>query len=245
MAFQVLDILTYCLNTKSLTITRCSQFWHLFGVLFPAIRCQMQFPHLVSFQLLYCRCCLHCTYRFKVKAGNFEWAYRKSDVQTPDNNKLEVLLLHGIGSSSYCYRSEQGLLPYHRAEPNQCLHFKQCVVATHIDSGCKLSVAKSCEAAAEQSPSRKSRVSVCHPINTEGNHIVAMCFCCALRNTLGLLGADGYVGYAPDWLGHGDSQKPSTSQFDYSEEAFIKQLDAFVEAVGIKQPFALIVQVTQ
>lgn len=29
------------------------------------------------------------------------------------------------------------------------------------------------------------------------------------RNTLGLLGADGYDAYAPDWVGHGDSDKPA------------------------------------
>ncbi|GLC38917.1 hypothetical protein PLESTB_000461300 [Pleodorina starrii] len=63
------------------------------------------------------------------------------------------------------------------------------------------------------------------------------------RNTLGLLGGDGYRAFAPDWLGHGDSDKPEPgSAFGYSEQDYIAGLGAFVEAVGIRKPFALVVQ---
>lgn len=60
------------------------------------------------------------------------------------------------------------------------------------------------------------------------------------RNTVGLLGGEGYRAYAPDWLGHGDSDKPSG--FPYTEAAFLEGLEAFIAAVGIKKPFALVVQ---
>lgn len=59
------------------------------------------------------------------------------------------------------------------------------------------------------------------------------------RNTLSLLGADGYDAIAPDWPGHGDSDKPPG--FDYSEQNLISALDKFVSAVGIKTPVALVV----
>ncbi len=48
---------------------------------------------------------------------------------------------------------------------------------------------------------------------------------------------------APDWIGHGDSAKPSKSKFDYSEAAFKTALGKFVEAVNIQKPLALVVQV--
>lgn len=65
------------------------------------------------------------------------------------------------------------------------------------------------------------------------------------RNTLGLLGGDGYRAFAPDWPGHGDSDKPAPGAFSYSEEAYLGALRAFVDAVGINKPFALVVQVRQ
>jgi alpha-beta hydrolase superfamily lysophospholipase len=58
-----------------------------------------------------------------------------------------------------------------------------------------------------------------------------------------MLEESGFQAYAPDWPGHGSSSKPSSSSFDYSQEAYINALDAFVEAVGIKKPFAVVVQV--
>ncbi len=63
------------------------------------------------------------------------------------------------------------------------------------------------------------------------------------RNTLGLLGGDGYRAFAPDWPGHGDSDKPAAGAFAYSEEAYVSALRAFVDSVGINKPFALVVQV--
>eukprot|EP00775_Hariotina_reticulata_P012653 gene12653-12780_t len=62
------------------------------------------------------------------------------------------------------------------------------------------------------------------------------------RSTLAMLEEAGFQAYAPDWPGHGSSSKPSSSSFDYSQEAYINALDAFVEAIGIKKPFALVVQ---
>ncbi|GAX76419.1 hypothetical protein CEUSTIGMA_g3864.t1 [Chlamydomonas eustigma] len=65
------------------------------------------------------------------------------------------------------------------------------------------------------------------------------------RNTLALLGGEGYDAVAPDWVGHGDSDKPaveaSGSLFDCSEEAYKSALGRFIQTVGIKQPFALVV----
>jgi pimeloyl-ACP methyl ester carboxylesterase len=58
-----------------------------------------------------------------------------------------------------------------------------------------------------------------------------------------MLGDAGFEAYAPDWPGHGESDKPSASSFSYSQQAYLDGLAAFVEAVGIKKPFALAVQV--
>lgn len=50
---------------------------------------------------------LHLAYfRFTVDAGGVTWAYRKSEPakDKADPAKPQVLLLHGLGSSSYSYR---------------------------------------------------------------------------------------------------------------------------------------------
>jgi pimeloyl-ACP methyl ester carboxylesterase len=61
-----------------------------------------------------------------------------------------------------------------------------------------------------------------------------------------MLGEAGYEAFAPDWPGHGESSKPAAgSSFNYSQQAYLDSLDAFVQAVGIKQPYALIVQVCE
>jgi hypothetical protein len=60
---------------------------------------------------------------------------------------------------------------------------------------------------------------------------------------MALLGGDGFTAYAPDWVGHGDTEKPQSGAFGYTEQEYIDALDAFVEASGIKKPFALVVQV--
>jgi len=62
----------------------------------------------------------------------------------------------------------------------------------------------------------------------------------SFRNTLGLLGAEGYTAIAPDWPGHGDSDKPAN--FDFSEAGYTRALDGFIAAAGIKGPVALVVQ---
>lgn len=58
-----------------------------------------------------------------------------------------------------------------------------------------------------------------------------------------MLGEAGYTAFAPDWPGHGDSSKPGSGSFAYSQQAYLDSLAAFVEACGIKKPFALVVQV--
>jgi pimeloyl-ACP methyl ester carboxylesterase len=59
-----------------------------------------------------------------------------------------------------------------------------------------------------------------------------------------MLGEAGYEAYAPDWPGHGDSSKPSSSSFKYSQQAYLDSLAAFVDKCGINKPFALVVQVS-
>ncbi len=61
------------------------------------------------------------------------------------------------------------------------------------------------------------------------------------RNTLSLLGGDGYDAIAPDWIGHGSSDKPA--DFDCSEESYKAGLGDFISAMGINKPIALIVHV--
>lgn len=93
------------------------------------------------------------------------WAYRRSEVSpgtTP--NPLQVLCVHGLGSSSFSY-----------------------------------------------------------------------------RNVLALLGAEGFDAVAPDLPGHGSSDPAGSSQA-LSPEAYVRALDAFVDAVGVKRPLALVVQ---
>lgn len=68
------------------------------------------------------------------------------------------------------------------------------------------------------------------------------------RRSLELLGSAGFNAVAPDWPGHGDSDKPppSSPSFDYSEAAYVRALGEFVEAAGLgKQggrPLSLVVQ---
>lgn len=62
---------------------------------------------------------------------------------------------------------------------------------------------------------------------------------------MGLLGAAGYESIAPDWVGHGSTSIPDSSQFEYSADAYVAALEAFVAAVGIQQPFHLVVQASR
>lgn len=59
---------------------------------------------------------------------------------------------------------------------------------------------------------------------------------------MGLLGAAGYEAIAPDWIGHGSTSIPDSTQFDYSADAYVAALESFVTALGIQQPFNLVVQ---
>ncbi|MEW5309692.1 MAG: hypothetical protein WDW38_001558 [Sanguina aurantia] len=62
------------------------------------------------------------------------------------------------------------------------------------------------------------------------------------RNTMSMLASAGFNAVAPDWIGHGSSDKPAPGPaFDYSSAAYIKELENFVSAQGMTEPFALIV----
>ena len=58
-----------------------------------------------------------------------------------------------------------------------------------------------------------------------------------------MLSSAGYECIAPDWIGHGGTAMPSPQEFDYSSRAYIAALAQFVDAVGIRKPFHLVVQV--
>ena len=60
---------------------------------------------------------------------------------------------------------------------------------------------------------------------------------------MSLLGAAGHEVIAPDWIGHGSSSIPVSSQFGYTADAYVGALEAFVSELGIAQPFHLVVQV--
>ncbi|KAI8464082.1 MAG: cytidylyltransferase family-domain-containing protein [Monoraphidium minutum] len=102
---------------------------------------------------------------YNLSAGGLEWAYRRGEVEGAGAGTADVLLLHGLGSSSYSY-----------------------------------------------------------------------------RNTLALLGGAGVTAVAPDWPGHGDSGKPGRGTFGYTEADYTAALSAFVGALDIRKPLALVVQ---
>lgn len=59
----------------------------------------------IMYQCLMDPCaCGPCPHRNTLSAGGLTWAYRKSQPENPSADKLDVLLLHGIASSSYSYR---------------------------------------------------------------------------------------------------------------------------------------------
>lgn len=51
----------------------------------------------------------------------------------------------------------------------------------------------------------------------------------------------GFVAYAPDWLGEGQSSKPPQREFSYQPEAFIKGLERLFETLNLSR-FHLVVQ---
>ena len=59
---------------------------------------------------------------------------------------------------------------------------------------------------------------------------------------MGLLGTAGHEAVAPDWIGHGSSSIPDSSQFAYTSDAYVAALESFVSALGMQQPFHLVVQ---
>lgn len=85
----------------------------------------------------------------------------------------------------------------------------------------------------------------CPSTHTLYSHTAPLCLTHhSHRRTLAMLGEAGYEAYAPDWPGHGESAKPAAgSGFNYSQQAYLDGLAGFVDAVGIKKPFAVVVQV--
>lgn len=66
----------------------------------------------------------------------------------------------------------------------------------------------------------------------------------SFRNSLSLLAGAGLDAIAVDWPGHGDSDHPDVSVFDYSVDAYINELDAIIKALpksGSKSSVSLIV----
>eukprot|EP00873_Tetraselmis_striata_P041335 jgi/Tetstr1/461599/TSEL_006700.t1 len=62
------------------------------------------------------------------------------------------------------------------------------------------------------------------------------------RVTLELLAGAGYEAYAPDFIGHGSSSKPSPSSFAYDGAAYKAALGDFMQAAPFSKPVVLVVQ---
>ena len=66
------------------------------------------------------------------------------------------------------------------------------------------------------------------------------------KNLLPSLAKEGYNAIAPDFLGHGESEKPSKAAgggtFDYSPSSFVSFLDAFVSSQNISGPLFVMTQ---
>lgn len=63
----------------------------------------------------------------------------------------------------------------------------------------------------------------------------------AYRKTINLLAADGFDAYAVDWIGHGQSSMPAIGDFSYSQEEYIKELGACLQALDIGSDATLVV----
>ncbi len=61
------------------------------------------------------------------------------------------------------------------------------------------------------------------------------------RGVMPTLAAQGFRTLAPDWIGHGFSERPDKRDFPYTPEAFVKALAAFVDAMGLER-FHLVAQ---
>lgn len=65
----------------------------------------------------------------------------------------------------------------------------------------------------------------------------------AYRNTIRLLSEAGHDSIALDWIGHGASDKPAVSRFDYSIDSYVAELQQVISQLPLsKKPVALIVQ---
>jgi len=53
------------------------------------------------------------------------------------------------------------------------------------------------------------------------------------RGVMPTLADQGFRTIAPDWIGHGFSERPDKRDFPYTPEAFVKALAAFVDALGL------------
>ena len=61
------------------------------------------------------------------------------------------------------------------------------------------------------------------------------------RGVMPPLAEQGFRTIAPDWIGHGFSERPDKRDFPYTPEAFVKALGAFVGALGLEK-FHLVAQ---
>ncbi|MDF5713280.1 MAG: alpha/beta fold hydrolase [Rhizonema sp. NSF051] len=61
------------------------------------------------------------------------------------------------------------------------------------------------------------------------------------RNIMPALASQGTRAIAPDWIGFGFSSKPEKRDFAYTPEAFLKALEAFIQALELER-FSLVVQ---
>ncbi|MDF5722653.1 MAG: alpha/beta fold hydrolase [Rhizonema sp. PD37] len=61
------------------------------------------------------------------------------------------------------------------------------------------------------------------------------------RNIMPALASQGTRAIAPDWIGFGFSSKPEKRDFAYTPDAFIKALEAFIQALELER-FSLVVQ---
>lgn len=61
------------------------------------------------------------------------------------------------------------------------------------------------------------------------------------RNVLPALAEQGFRAIAPDWIGSGFSAQPDQRDFDYTSEAFLQALEAFLKAMSLER-FSLVVQ---
>lgn len=81
-------------------------------------------------------------------------------------------------------------------------------------------------------PSAKLPVLLLHGIVSQGY---------SWREVMGPLATAGFRAIAPDWIGHGYSEKPDKSDFAYTPEAFLEALESWLAAMEIER-FNLVVQ---